>query len=104
GNPSTGMGFAFALSGVDAIPRTWSPPSGESWSILAEDLRDVSEKPEVCDALAEFGNPEFVIDFGPGETTAGRFKMPGFTGFAGQPGFELIDAVGDASVWRITAC
>ncbi|MCK8477074.1 DUF6541 family protein [Microbacterium aurugineum] len=104
GNPSTGMGFAFALSGVDAIPRTWSPPSGDDWTTLAEGLRDVGENPEVCDALAAFDNPEFVIDFGPGETTAGRFKMPGFTGFAGQPGFELVDSVGDASVWRITAC
>jgi hypothetical protein len=104
GNPSTGMGFAFALSGVDAIPRTWSPPGGDEWTMLAENLRDVGEKPQVCEALAAFDNPEFVIDFGAGETTAGRFKMPGFTDFAGQPGFELVDSVGDASVWRITAC
>lgn len=104
GNPSTGMGFAFALSGVDAIPRTWSPGSGENWTTLAENLRDVGEHPEVCEALAAFGNPEYVIDFGAGETTSGRFKMPGFTDFVGQPGFELVDSVGDASVWRITAC
>ena len=104
GNPSTGMGFAFALSGVDAIPRTWSPPSGEDWTTLAEHLRDVADDPEVCAALAAFDRPEYVIDFGPGETTAGRFKMPGFTDFVGQSGFELVDSVGDASVWRITAC
>ena len=104
GNPSTGMGFAFALSGVDAFPRTWSPPSGDEWALLAEHLRDASDMPAVCDALDTFGNPEYVLDFGPGETTAGRFKMPGFTEFAGQPGFSLVDSEGDASLWRIDAC
>ena len=104
GNPSTGMGFAFALSGVDAFPRTWSPPSGDEWNLLAEHLRDASEMPEVCDALELYGSPEYVLDFGPGETTAGRFKMPGFTDFAGQPGFTRVDAEGDASLWRIDAC
>lgn len=104
GNPSTGMAFAFALSGVDAFPRTWSPPSGEEWSLLAKHLRDAAEMPEVCHALETFGNPEYVLDFGPGETTAGRFKMPGFTDFAGQRGFARVDSEGDASLWRIDAC
>ncbi|WP_217184519.1 DUF6541 family protein [Streptomyces sp. AC495_CC817] len=104
GNPSTGMGFAFALSGVDAFPRTWSPPSSDDWTLLAEHLRDASTMPAVCDALAVYGDARYVLDFGPGETTSGRFKMPGFTDFAGQPGFTLIDSEGDASVWRIDAC
>lgn len=104
GNPSTGMGFAFALSGVDTFPRTWSPPSSDEWSLLAEHLRDVSEMPEVCTALQTYGNPEYVLDFGPGERTAGRFEMPGFTNFSGQPGFTRVDFEGDASLWRIDAC
>ena len=104
GNPSTGMGFAFALSGVDAFPRTWSPPSGDEWELLAEHLRDAARKPSVCDALTTFGDPEYVIDFGPGETTAGRYLMPGFTDFDDQPGFTLVDREGDASIWRIDAC
>ncbi|MFE6734207.1 DUF6541 family protein [Microbacterium sp. NPDC057650] len=104
GNPSTGMGFAYALSGVNAIPRTWSPPAGDEWDLLAEHLRDAGSRKDVCAALEAFDSPTYVLDFGPGETTAGRYKMPGMTDLDGQPGFELVARKGAASLWRITAC
>lgn len=103
-NPSTGAGFGYMLSGVDVYPRTWSPPRTAAWNLIAEQLRDAGEDPEVCAALATFGDPQYVLDFGPGEDAPGRFLMPGMTDFAGQPGFELIAERGDASLWRITAC
>lgn len=104
GNPSTGMAFGYALSGRDVIPRTWSPPLGENWTIVAERLRDAASDPSVCEALAAFGAPEYVLDFGPGDTTPGRYVMLGMTDFAGQPGFTEVSAVGGASLWRIDAC
>jgi hypothetical protein len=104
GNPSTGMAFGYMLSGRDVYPRTWQPPRTPAWNELATGLRDVATEPAVCDALAAFGSPEYVLDFGAGEDSPGRYVMPGFTGFEGQPGFELVDHVGDASLWRITAC
>ncbi len=104
GNPSTGMAFGYMLSGRDVYPRTWQPPLTPAWGVLAQDLRDVADDPAVCTALAAFGSPRYVLDFGPGEDSPGRYVMPGFTGFAGQPGFELVDRAGDASLWRITAC
>src|SRR5690606_16402322 len=104
GNPSTGMGFTFALSGVNAIPKTWSPPNSGEWDVLAEHLRDAASDPEVCTALRSFGEVDYVLDFGLGETTAGRFQLPGLTDFDGQRGFELVARQGDASLWRITAC
>lgn len=103
GNPSTGMAFGYMLSGRDVFPRTWQKP-GEPWDVLAQGLRDAGTDPRVCAALAAFGSPEFVLDFGPGESSPGRYVMPGFTGFAGVPGFRLVDHQGDASLWRITAC
>jgi len=104
GNPSTGSGFGYFLSGVDVYPRTWSPPTQEQWHVLANGLRDAAELPEVCDALEYFGDPEYVLDFGPGEVDPGRYVMPGMTDFAGQDGFERVAEEGDVSLWRITAC
>jgi hypothetical protein len=104
GNPSTGMGFGYMLSGRNVYPRTWQPSRAPQWAVLAEGLRDAGSDPAVCDALKTFGSPDYVLDFGPGEDSPGRYVMPGFTGFSGQPGFELVDRVGDASLWRITAC
>jgi hypothetical protein len=85
-------------------PRTWQQPAGSQWALLASSLRDAGTDPAVCDALVAFGSPAYVVDFGPGENSPGRYVMPGFTGLDGQPGFELVDHEGDASLWRITAC
>lgn len=105
GNPSTGTGFGYAFSGVDVFPRTWAHPNSDVWrGPIMFGLRDAAEDPEVCEALALYGDPEFVLDFGLGEDSPGRFELPAMTDFEGQPGFELVDEQGDASLWRITAC
>ncbi|HWK77231.1 MAG TPA: DUF6541 family protein [Microbacterium sp.] len=104
GNPSTGTGFGYFLSGVDVYPRTWAPPSTATWPVLAQHLRDAATDPEVCDVLDAYGDPQYVLDFGKGETGAGRYIMPGMTDFADQEGFDLVAERGDVSLWRITAC
>ena len=104
GNPSTGTGFGYFLSGLDVYPRTWAPPRSDAWQVLAADLRDAASEPAVCDALLVYGSPEYVLDFGPGEVEPGRYVMPGMTDFEGQDGFELVAERGDVSLWRITAC
>lgn len=103
GNPSTGMAFGYSVSGMNVIPRTWTPPSGAAYATLWTSLRDVEDDPAVCSALEQFG-ARYVLDFGAGEVYPGRWIMPGFTGLAGQPGFELVDQEGEASLWRVTAC
>lgn len=103
-NPSTGAGFGYMLSGVDVFPRTWSAPRTAAWSVIAAGLRDAATDPAVCDALHEYGDPEYVLDFGPGEDTPGRYEMPGMTDFDGEPGFVQVAGEGDVSLWRITAC
>lgn len=104
GNPSTGMGFGYMLSGRDVFPRTWAHPRTPEWQAIQNGLRDAGTDPEVCDALETYGSPDFVVDFGLGEETPGRYELEGMTDFAGQPGFELVDSEGEASLWRITAC
>ncbi len=103
GNPGTAMGFGYALSGRNVVPRTWSPPPGEAYDVLWQRLRDVASDDAVCPALDAFG-ARYVLDFGPGEEYPGRWVMPGFDRLAGQPGFELVDREGDARLWRVTAC
>lgn len=104
GNPSTGSGFGYFLSGLDVYPRTWAAPRAEAWDVLAARLRDAASDPAVCEALEVYGDPRYVLDFGPGERGPGRYLMPGMTDFAGRTGFELLESIGDASLWRITAC
>lgn len=104
GNPSTGTGFGYFLSGVDVYPRTWSPPTSALWAVLGEHLRDAAADPAVCEALSAYAEPEYVLDFGLGEQGPGRYEMPGMTDFAGQDGFEFVEEEGDVSLWRITAC
>lgn len=103
-NPSTGAGFAYVLGERDIVPRTWSPPQSVAWDLIAADLRDVDDDPAVCDALAAYGGPDYVLDFGIGGTGPGEYLMPGMTDFEGQAGFEEVAREGDASLWRITAC
>lgn len=104
GNPSTGIGFAYVLGQRDVIPRTWSPPVSQAWDELALNMRDAGTDPAVCEALAAYGSPTHVLDFGPGSTGPGQYVMPGMTDFERQPGFELVERRGDASLWEITAC
>lgn len=103
-NPSTGSGFGYMLSGVDVYPRTWSHPASEEWKVIQERLRDADADPAVCAALATYDSPQYVLDFGIGEATPGRYVLPGMTDFDGQFGFEYVDSQGDASLWRISAC
>ncbi|MBN6190245.1 hypothetical protein JQN58_25670 [Aneurinibacillus sp. BA2021] len=103
-NPSTGAGFAYVLGERDIVPRTWAPPQSAAWDVIAAHLRDAAEDPAVCEALAAYGDPEYVLDFGIGGTGPGEYLMPGMTDFEDRPGFEEVASEGDASLWRITAC
>lgn len=103
-NPSTGSGFGYMLTGLDVFPSTWSPPQSAEWQVIADSLREASSDPAVCLALQSYGDPQYVLDFGPGEWGGGRYEARGMTDFEGQIGFELIRAVGDASLWHISAC
>lgn len=104
GNPSTGSGFGYMLSGIDVYPRTWSSPNTDAWTTIGERLRDAGADPSVCAALDAYGDPQYVVDFGMGDDSPGRYELPGMTDFAGQPGFEEVASVGEVSLWRITAC
>lgn len=103
GNPSAGAAYGYALSGRTVIPRTWMMPMDPAFQELREHLVDAAADADVCAALNDMG-VDYVLDFGPGEVAPGRWWMPGLTGFADAPGFEMVAKKGDASLWRVTAC
>ncbi|WP_203137744.1 DUF6541 family protein [Microbacterium sp. JZ31] len=102
GNPGTGMGFGFALTGLDVQPRSWRPPRS-FLDVLGRRLPEAAADPAVCEIVDEVG-ADYVLDFGPGFSEPGRWVLPGFTGFEGREGFELVAGDGDVALWRITAC
>lgn len=104
GNPSTGIGFGYALANVDVFPKTWAQPTTDAWRTISAGLRNAASDPAICEALAVLGDPQYVLDFGPGEAKPGRYVLPEMTDFEGQEGFELVLDIGHASLWRITAC
>lgn len=104
GNPGTGAAFGYALTGVDVFPRQWWVPTDPAYTLLKMRLHEAATDPAVCEAVHDL-DARYVLDFGIGDTGPGRVEpMPGFTGFEGTPGFELVDREGEASLWRITAC
>jgi len=103
-NPGTGAALGYFLSGVDILPAQWWVPRDPAYTLLKTELPDAATDPAVCEAVREL-DADYVLDFGEGDVGPGRVqKMPGFTGLEGQPGFELVDREGSASLWRITAC
>lgn len=102
GNPGTGTGFGYALSGRDVVPRTWHVPEA-MLETLGDHLADAAEDPAVCDTLDRYG-VDYVLDFGVGPEYPGRWPMPGFSGLAPEKGFELVASEGEATLWRVTAC
>lgn len=103
GNPSAGAAYGYALSGLDVVPRTWSKPGGGDFEVLQEGLVDLSDNRDVCPAVERMGI-DYVLDFGDSASGAGKWEMPGLTGFAGVEGFDLVASRGDASLWKITGC
>lgn len=103
-NPGTGAAFGRFLTGVDVYPPRRGVPDDARYTLLKHRLKEVTSSNLVCEAVRGLG-AGYVLDFGPGDEGFGRVeKMPGFTGFDGVPGFELVDREGAASLWRITAC
>ena len=104
GNPGTGAALGYFLTGVDIFPAKWPVPTNPAYTLLKTELPNAATDPAVCEAVRDL-NAGYVLDFGEGDVGPGIVqKMPGFTGFEGVPGFELVDSEGEAKLWRITAC
>ena len=103
GNPWNGSSLVYAIAGERPMQlHTISALSPEEQEIYA-DLRNALTDPGVCDALRE-ANVEYVLDFGDQEIHGGDHPYPGLEDIASSGTVELVDAQGDAKLYRITAC
>lgn len=103
GNPWNGSSLVYALTGHRPMQlHTISALSPEEDEIYA-DLRNALTDPDVCPALRE-AQVKYVLDFGDQEIHGGAHPYPGLEDLESSGVVELLDAEGDAKLYRITAC
>ncbi len=103
GNPWTGSSLAYVLADRRTLQlHTLAVLSPETDEVYA-DLRDATTNPEVCDAIVE-ENVRFVLDFGGQEVHGGDHPYPGLDDLAASDAVELVESVGSAGLYRVTAC
>lgn len=103
GNPWTGTAMAYAIADREAeMPHIFFELN-EDGTILEEELRNAASNPKVC-AAAERENVWWVLDFGDQELLSLDHEYPGLDRIDTAEGFTLVDAEGDAKLYRLTAC
>lgn len=104
-NPWAGTAMLWPLTDRQVLfphlTGVWSPDQ----RIIAERLRDASNDPAVCAAVAETGTG-YVITAPPTfwQPDPLATQWPGLDDLADADGFELLARDGDNALWRITAC
>ncbi|EMY32328.1 hypothetical protein D477_020713 [Arthrobacter crystallopoietes BAB-32] len=104
GNPMTGASLSYSYTDRPTlVPSGEESPTAEG-KLIMEHLDELESDPAVCQAVLEEG-VQYVLDFGnksvhPGETST----APGLQDLTEANGFELVDAEGEAALYRITGC
>ena len=100
-DPWRGGSLAYGLTGVTTLPRHLSSYGSTSpaLTVLENSLDEVGDNPEVCPAIEELG-VDYVLDF------KGRTILdgPGLSDIQPRDGFRTVLRIGDATLYRITAC
>lgn len=103
-NPWNGSALAYAVSNVPVmVPQLSGYPTGDP-EIVADGLARATESPAVCRSLERL-RIRYVLDFGPPLWIDDRYwAYPGLTGLSTSPAVRLMDQVGGARLYEITAC
>lgn len=102
-NPWTGAALAFALADRPTTSRHVLSTYPADIEIINNSLRNALTDPEVCPAVKATG-VKYALDFGTKEVHGGRHDFPGLDDLHDSPAAELIAQVGEAKLFRITAC
>ena len=103
GNPWTGSSLVYALAGERPMQMHTLAVLDPAEEEIYAGLRNALADPEVCPALDE-EQVEYVLDFGDEEIHGGSHPYPGLEDLESSGAVELVDAEGDAKLYRITAC
>ena len=103
-DPWRGGSLAYGLIGVTTLPRHLSSYGSTSpaLTVLENSLDEVGDNPEVCPAIEELG-VDYVLDF-KGRTILDGPEAPGLSDIQPRDGFRTVLRIGDATLYRITAC
>ena len=103
-DPWRGGSLAYGLTGVTTLPRHLSSYGSTSpaLTVLENSLDEVGDNPEVCPAIEELG-VDYVLDF-KGRTILDGPEAPGLSDIQPRDGFRMVLRIGDATLYRITAC
>ncbi|TKV29705.1 hypothetical protein FDK12_01975 [Arthrobacter sp. NamB2] len=103
GNPWTGSSLAYAFADRRPLQlHTLAILPPEALEVYA-DLRDADTDPEACAAILEEG-VEYVLDFGDREVHGGYHAHPGLEELETSDAVELVESVGRAKLYQVTAC
>lgn len=102
-NPWTGAALAFALANRDTTSRHVLSTYPADIEIINNSLRNALTDPTVCPAVEAVG-VKYALDFGSKEIHGGRHDFPGLDELQDSPAAELVAQVGEAKLFRITAC
>ncbi len=103
GNPWTGASLVYAISDRKTTrPHIYGKISDDAQYLL-DHIEEASFNPAVCDAVRRT-KTYWVLDFGGLEVHRGHHSLPGTEFLSGRAGLVLADRVGDARLYRVTAC
>jgi hypothetical protein len=103
GSPWTGASLVYAYTGRPALLPHTQGTHGPDADIILDKLNKASSDPRVCAALDRL-NSRFVLDFGTREVHDGNHQYRGLEDLSRAPGFEKVYKVGEAVLYRISAC
>lgn len=103
GSPWTGASLSYAFAEREALlPHMFMGEFSPERSLVTEHLDEAAAGNEICAAVQELRS-YWVLDFGPREVHGAEHIYPGFDTFPADK-FELVKQVGEAKLYRVTAC
>lgn len=103
GSPWTGTALAYALADRRVLlPHTLTAMTEDTREIL-DGLDEAEPGSPVCAAVVAEG-VYYVLDFGDHEVNGGRHPYTGFEDLGSSDVVSLVDAEGEAKLYRITGC
>jgi len=103
GNPYTGAGLAYAISGRDVLMRHILVQVSDEMAEINDHLSDAEDDPAVCQAIEDL-DVWYVLDFGKREVHGGSNPLPGLVDLEHSSAVRLIDSEGDAKLYEVVAC
>lgn len=103
GSPWTGTSLAYALAGRRVLMAHTLTATTSDTDLINEDLDEATAESPVCGAVRR-EKVDFVLDFGSREIHGDHHPFPGLEDLKDSNAVELVDRVGEAALYRVTAC